>query len=230
MPLAENHLISLLPRAERQRVIGACSDATLDLGTVLYRPGQVTRHVYFPRSGYVSLVTADRGRPALEVGMVGREGMLGAHLALGVDREPLHAIVQGQGSARCLSGVAFRRELARGTGLKRAVDRYLYILMVQLATASSCTRFHGISARLARWLVMSQDRAGSATFPVTQAFLGYMLGVRRVSITDSAGDLQRRGLIRYQRGVITICDRDRLVAAACPCYKDDQAAYRDLLS
>lgn len=223
--VTENHLIARLPRRERSRLLGACEAVQLELGSVLCEPGERTRYVYFPNDGFISLVTAIPGEPGLEVGMVGREGMLGAQLALGVDAMPLRALVQGAGPARRIEAAPFRRELAVNKALQGALNRYLYVLMAQLATAAACTRFHSVGPRLARWLLMSQDRAHSASFHLTQEFLAYMLGVRRVGVTRAAGALQRDGLVRYRRGEITVLDRAGLEAAACGCYAADRQAY-----
>jgi CRP-like cAMP-binding protein len=222
---AENHLIALLPHRERQRLLALCDTVELEFGAVLCEPGDATRAVYFPIGCFISLVTAVEGQPVLEVGMVGREGMLGAQLALGVNVAPLHAVVQGPGSARRVGAAPFRRELARNLPLRRALTRYVYVLMAQLATSAACTRFHNVGARLARWLLMSQDRAHSDRIRLTQEFLAYMLGVRRVGITRAASDLQRDGVIRYHRGEIAVLDRAALEAAACSCYAADRHAY-----
>jgi CRP-like cAMP-binding protein len=223
--LAENHLIALLPRLDRVSLLAACESVQLDLGTVLCEPGETTRHVYFPNDCSISLVTAVQGEPGLEVGMVGREGMLGAHLALGVSAAPMHALVQGAGTARRVAAAPFRRALSGSKALHLALTRYVYVLMTQLATSSACTRFHHVGPRLARWLLMTQDRAHSDTFHLTHEFLAHMLGVRRVGITGAASDLQRHGLIRYHRGNITVLDRSGLEAAACGCYAADRRAY-----
>jgi CRP-like cAMP-binding protein len=230
MAIAENHLIGLLPRGDRLRLLSLSISVHLDLGTVLCEPGEPTRHVYFPQASFISLVTAVEGRPVLEVGMVGREGMLGAQLVLGVATTPLHALVQGEGTAWRIEAAAFRRELARSKPLCRILNRYLYVLMAQLATSAACTRFHSVGPRLARWLLMSQDRADADSFHLTQEFLAYMLGVRRVGITGAASSLQRRGLIRYHRGEITVRDRAGLEAAACGCYAEDRRAYSLVLA
>jgi len=174
-------------------------------------------------------VTRIQGEPGLEVGMVGREGMLGAQLVLGVTENPLHALVQGPGTAWRINVAPFRRELARGKVLDAVLRRYIQVLMGQLATSAACTRFHEVGPRLARWLLMSQDRAHASEFHLTHEFLAYMLGVRRVGITAAAGNLQRRGLIRYQRGRITVLNRRGLEAAACSCYAADQQTYLSLL-
>jgi CRP-like cAMP-binding protein len=225
----ENRLLALLPRKERQRFIALCKPFELVLGTVLCEPGDATRHVYFPTEGFISLLTLIDGKPALEVGMVGREGMLGAQVALGVVTAPLYALVQGKGMAWRIDSRAFQRELAENAALRRGLNRYVYVLMAQLASAAACLRFHQIGPRLARWLLMSQDRADADEFRVTHEFLAYMLGVRRVGITAAAGALQRRGLIEYHRGDLKVLDRHGLEAAACTCYAEDQKAYADLI-
>lgn len=225
MAAIENHLIELLPRRERQRLLAQCESVRLVLSDVLYEPGKPTRYVYFPTDGFISLVAEADGKHGVEVGMVGREGMLGVQLALGVNAAPLHALVQGPGSAWRISASAFRTELAQSLPLQRCLGRYAYVLMDQLAKASACIRFHQVGSRLARWLLMSQDRAHSDSFPVTQEFLSYMLGVRRVSVTASAGVLQRAGLIEYHRGELKVLDRTGLQAMACSCYADDLQTY-----
>lgn len=230
MTIAQNHLIALLPRGSRSRLLAISESVQLQLGAVLCDPAKPTRHVYFPTDSFISLVTGLDGGQALEVGMVGREGMLGAQLVLGVGATPLHALVQGAGTSRRIEAAPFRRELAASKPLQRTLNRYLYVLMTQLASSAACTRFHNVGPRLARWLLMSQDRAHSDTFHLTHEFLAYMLGVRRVGITGAASDLQRSGLIRYHRGEVTVLDRAGLEAAACSCYAADREAYDRLLN
>jgi CRP-like cAMP-binding protein len=222
---AENHLIELLPRGDRARLLAICRPADLKLSEVLCEPGKPTRQVYFPIDGFISLVTMVDGHFGLEVGMVGREGMVGAQLALGVVESPLHALVQGEGSAWRIGAAAFRAEFERSTALQRNMNRYLYVQMTQLATSAACVRFHLIGPRLARWLLMTQDRAHADTFKVTQEFLAYMLGVRRVGVTEAASALQRDGLIEYTRGHLTVRDRAGLESAACTCYATDHRNY-----
>jgi CRP-like cAMP-binding protein len=224
-----NRLIAQLPRRDRVSLLAACESVPLQLGRVLCEPGKPTRHVYFPDDGFISLVTAIEGEPGLEVGMVGREGMLGAQLVLGVGAAPLHALVQGAGTAQRVRAAPFRRELARSQALQRTLNRYVYVLMAQLATAAGCTRFHSVEPRLARWMLMSQDRAHSDSFHLTHEFMAYMLGVRRVGVTGAAHDMQRRGLVQYRRGDITVLDRAGLEAAACGCYAADRDAYDRML-
>ncbi len=229
MASVDNHLIELLPPAVRLRVQAACEPVQLELAQILSEPGDATRHVYFPVNGFISLVAQVEGKPGVEVGMVGREGMLGAHLALGITRAPLHALVQGAGSAWRMSAAAFRRELKHSPPMQQALNRYLYVLMAQQSTAAACLRFHLTGQRLARWLLMSQDRAHSSQFHVTHEFLAYMLGMRRVGITTAAKALQRDGLIGYHRGEVTVLDRKGLETAACSCYATDRRTYSEQL-
>jgi CRP-like cAMP-binding protein len=224
-----NHLINRLPRKDRLRLMSVLEPFDLVLGEVLCESGEPTSHVYFPTKGYISLVAQTEGSPGVEVGMVGTEGMLGAELALIVTTSPLHALVQGEGSALRLGTRDFKNELERSLPLQRCLHRYLYVLMGQQTTSATCLRFHEIGPRLARWLLMSQDRAKSDSFSVTQEFLGYMLGVRRVGVTTAASALQRSGLVKYHRGHITVLDRSGLKAAACSCYVENGQAYAKLL-
>jgi CRP-like cAMP-binding protein len=226
---AQNHLIELLPRKARLRLLAICEPVELVMAQVLSEVGLPTRYVYFPTKGFISLVTPINGRPILEVGMVGREGMLGTQLALGVGTAPLHALVQGPGAAWRIGAVAFRRELAHSSALQRGLNRYVYVMMMQLASAASCLRFHEIGPRLARWLLMTQDRAHSDRFHITHEFLAYMLGVRRVGVTTAASVLQHGGFIKYHRGEIQVLNRRGLEAVACSCYAADREAYAKML-
>lgn len=225
----QNHLIELLPGADKARLLALCQPVQLRLSQVLTERGVVTRHVWFPIDAFISLVAQVDHHPGLEVGMVGREGMLGAPLALGVAEVPLRSVVQGEGSAWRVPAASFRLELTHSAPLRNLLGRYLYVRMAQMATSAACLRFHLIGPRLARWLLMSQDRSHADHFHVTHEFLAYMLGVRRVGITVAAGALQRSGLIRYHRGELTVVDRAGLAAAACPCYEADCKAYADHL-
>ena len=230
LPSEQNHLIERLPRTDRLRLLAVCEPVQLLLSDVLCEPGTPTRHVFFPTDGFISLVALIEGSPGVEVGLVGREGMLGVQLALGVPTTPLHALVQGSGAAWRVGAKAFQKQLAHSPALQRGIHRYLYVLMSQLATSAACLRFHQIGPRLARWLLMSQDRAHADHFHVTQEFLAYMLGVRRVGITMAAGVLQRGGLIGYHRGDFTVLDRPGLEAAACGCYAADRKTYTAMLN
>ena len=229
MAIVENRLIELLPRKDRLHFLSLCEPVEMVLGEILCESGTPTRHAYFPIDGFISLVTVVDGKPALEVGMVGREGMVGAQLALGVATTPLRGLVQGEGRARRIAATVLKRELAQSPALQRGLNRYLFVLMAQLAASATCLRFHEIGPRLARWLLMSQDRAHADSFHVTHEFLAYMLGVRRVGITAAASSLRRGGLIEYLRGELTVLDRVGLEAAACSCYATDEQAYAEML-
>ena len=225
----QNHLIEVLPATDRRRLLDICEPVQLLLSDVLCEPGAQTRHVYFPLEASVSLVTLTDGQTGLEVGMVGREGMVGAQLALGLGTSPLRALVQGSGRSWRIDATTFRIELERSVALRGAMNRYLSVLMAQLATSAACLRFHQIGPRLARWLLMNQDRAHSSTFHVTHEFLAVMLGVRRVGITNAACELQRAGLIEYSRGEVAVLNRAGLEAAACTCYAVERKAYADAM-
>ncbi len=230
MSATQNRLIDSLSQADRASLIKAGEVVPLQMAEVLGEPGQVQRHVYFPHSGYISMVALLKGHTGVEVGMVGREGMLGGHALLGVVAWPWRALVQGPGEAWRLSVPAFVAALARSSGLRRGVQRHLYVLMAQQAGTAACTRFHLIGPRLARWLLMSQDRAQTHQFQLTHEFLAYMLGVRRVGVTAAAGALQRMGLIEYHRGELRVLDRSGLEGAACACYATDNALYAQWLA
>lgn len=228
MTTAQNRLIELLPRVERRRLLAIGQTVQLSLSEVLCEPDQPLRHVWFPVDGFISLVTLIADHPGLEIGMTGREGMLGAQVALNVTASPLRALVQGSGSAWRFEIAAFQSELADSPALQALLQRYIYVRMAQLGLAAACLRYHLIGPRLARWLLMSQDRAHGNQFHVTHEFLAYMLGVRRVGVTMAAGELQRAGLISYHRGELTVVDRAGLERAACQCYDNDRRAYAEM--
>ena len=210
-------------------MLDQCEAVDLKPGQILYQPDAQIRHVYFPTDSFISLVIPVDGTSNLEVVLVGNEGMLGTPLILGANVSPLRAIVQGVGPAWRMSSVAFSRELARSAPLRRGLHRYLHVRMCQLARAAACTRFHLVGQRLARCLLMAQDRAHSDDFHATHEILAYMLGVRRVGVTKAAKVLQTRRLIRYHRGEVSILDRVGMEAAACGCYRADRDMYDTLL-
>jgi CRP-like cAMP-binding protein len=224
-----NLLLAALPVKDRRHLIAGCEEVDLVLADVLFEPGDRVRQVFFPISGFISLLTPVVGSTRLEVGLVGYEGMAGTPLVLGVATSPLQALVQGVGSALRMDAVAFRRELGRSPAMKRLLDRYLFVRMTQLAQTAGCTRFHLVEARLARWLLMTQDRARSNAFHITHEFLALMLGVRRAGVTNAATSLQRQRLIHYSRGDIEILDRPGLMEASCTCYRTDRETYQRVL-
>jgi len=223
-----NRLIDALPTIDRQRVLAEFDNVDLVFADVLYNLGETLHDVYFPLGSFISLIMPIDDT-SLEVGLVGSEGMFGIPLALGVNVSPVRAVVQGAGSALRMGAASFRRQLERSPALQRAIDRYAFVHAGQLAQMAGCTRFHVIEARLARSLLMTQDRAHANSFHITQSFLAVMLGVRRVGVTKAASSLQRRSLIRYSRGQMTVLDRRGLKAASCGCYDEDCRSYEQIM-
>lgn len=228
-PPVANRLLQALPSRELRRMLRGCETVELAFADMLYRPGERVSCVYFPTSSFISLIMPVDHSSSLEVGLVGNEGMFGIPLALGVDASPMRAVVQGAGSALRMDAATFRRELRRSQTLRRDIAAYIFVHLSQLAQTAACTRFHLVEARLARWLLMTQDRAYTDTFRITQEFLALMLGVRRVGVTTAARSLQKRSLIHYSRGDITILDRRGLKAASCGCYAADRQSYDRIL-
>ncbi len=226
---AANRLLANLPGKDRLNFMAGCELVELVFADILAEPGEPIRYVYFPTGSFISLVAKIDGHASLEVALVGDEGMLGIALMLGVAVSPLHAMVQGSGKALRMEAAQFLRELERSAELQHVLKRYLYVAMEQLAQAAACTHFHVVEARLARWLLMTQDRAHSNQFHITHEFLAYMLGVRRVGVTRAASSLHRLKLINYSRGDITILDRDGLKAASCGCYEADRVIYKRMM-
>jgi len=221
-----NRLLAALPGKDRDRILARCTLENLVFGTVLYEQGEPMRHVYFPIECFISMLTTVDRHSTLEVGMIGDEGMCGYALNLGGNVSSLRALVQGPGRAWRMNAATFSRHLESMPALRRILGRYVHVILGQLAQSAACLRFHVVEKRLARWLLMTQDRAHTDSFGVTQEFLAFMLGVRRVGVTRAAGILQSRKLIRYSRGHMTILNRKRLEAAACACYQSDLDTYQ----
>ncbi len=182
-------------------------------------------HLYFPIDGFISIYEATHGHPLLEVGMIGREGMLGEEVILGAKKHNFGGIIQGPGEAWKISTQDFKSLIAISTELREITKSYLAVRLQQLGLSIACEHFHEIRARLAKWLVMSQDRAQSSTFHMTHEFIALMLGVRRVGVSIIANDFKKNGLIDYTRGQVKVIDRVALRAQACQCYKDNKSIY-----
>ena len=214
---ANDLLAGLTPTRYRQFAAGL-ETVELRFGEVLHKPGRAPSHVYFPSDALVSLVAA-AGGTELEVGLVGKEGMVGVALALGQAASPVRALVQGEGMAMRMSARRFRRELGRGGELKHAIDRTIHVAMATAMQIAACNNRHLLPARLARWLLMVRDRVARDEFRMTQEFLALMLGVRREGVSAAAGALQRRRLIRYSRGRVSIVNPRKLRSSSCGCYE-----------
>ena len=223
-----NQLMEKLPLAERNRTMDCCEQVELFFGDILCEPDQAIAHVYFPQDSFISLLATVEGHEPLEMGLIGSEGMLGVTTILGEGTAPLRAMVQGTGMALRMTIAAFRQALQDSPELQRILHLYLYVQMKQLSQTAACTHFHFIEKRLARWLLMTHDRAHSDHFHLTHAFLAGMLGVRRSAVTIAAGSLQKKNLIAYSRGEITVLDRKGLEAASCECYQIVRTTYARL--
>jgi CRP-like cAMP-binding protein len=218
-PHGRNAILERLSPTNYRRILPHLKQVSLTFGEKLYEPGRRVNQVYFPENALVSVLTLVDGRLPLEVRLIGYEGLLGTSVALGAPVSALRAVVQGSGTAQSMTSQAFLSEFGRDGAPHRDVLLYVNALMAQLSQTAACNRFHVVQARLARWLLMASDRVRSDRFPMTQEFLSYMLGVRRVGVSNAARVLMKRGLIAYSRGRIAILERAGLEEAACSCYR-----------
>jgi len=207
-----NNLLAALPRKECRQLIDDMQPVALTCGDVLHEPEEQMEYVYFPNDCVVALLTLAHQHQALGIGLVGREGMVGISLALGIGTSPLRALVQSSGTAMRMKAAAFLKELRQNHALQRELHRYAYALMVQITQTAACNHYYFVEARLARWLLMTDDRMQSGPFRLSQEFLAKMLGVRRVGVNKAARSLQKNKLISYSRSNITILDRKGLEA------------------
>jgi CRP-like cAMP-binding protein len=214
-----------LPAENRARLIALGEVCDLQVAQVLSEVNGQTSHVYFPLTGIVSVVAVTGESESLGLALIGREGMLGSEVSLGIFDHPIRVVVQGAGSALRMGIVAFRKEMELNLALQRDMRHYIDALMRQFSRSAACGHFHEIGPRLARWLLMSQDRSRSDSFHITHDFLAQMLGVRRVGITEAAFEFQREGMIQYHRGNLMILNRPALKASACSCYALDLRAW-----
>ena len=229
MPRSENALLHKLPPAARQQLLDHCEPFELVLSAELSVRGKPLQHAHFPIEGFLSLVIDVDSHPPLEVGMVGAEAMLGSELILGLAATPWRALVQGAGSSWRIGAQQLRTQIDAIPELEASLQACLLARLHQQTLAAACQRYHQIAPRLARWLLMMQDRSHSDCFHMTQEFMALMLGVRRVGVTEAAGHFQDAGLIAYHRGELTVLDRKALETEACSCYAADKQIYQRLM-
>jgi hypothetical protein len=227
--MQSNQLLASLHRKDHQHMVAACDKVDLCAGDILWEPEARIRHVYFPLDCFISQLVPVDLRANLELALVGNEGMLGTPLILGVNTSSLQSLVQGSGAALRMSAAQFGRELEQCPAFRKQLNRYIFVLQSQLALTAACISFHSLELRLARWLLMTHDRAALGNLHLTHQFLAQMLGVRRVGITNAAGILQKRGLLSYSRGEITILDRAGLEKTSCSCYRASIDLYASVL-
>jgi len=225
----ENKLLAALSGNAYKRLASHLEPVDLPLGEILYHQQAPIEWVYFPRYAAVSMVNIFEDGSMVEVGVIGREGMVGVALLSGDDISPHQAIVQiGDGGLRMPSRV-FKREIDNNGELNNLMRRYSQALFTQVAQTAACNRMHPIVERLARWLLLMQDRMESDTLQLTHEFISTMLGSRRAGVTLAAGRLQAADIIRYSRGKVTILDQQRLEEASCECHRIVRNEYDRLL-
>jgi CRP-like cAMP-binding protein len=213
-----NRLLDALPTVDYERLLPNLKEVPLVYDTVLYDVGDTLKHVYFPNHGIISLLGAMEGSATLEVGVVGREGMAGLPLFMGVNTSRVRSIVQASGTAMRMKTADFQNECRKGGALSRILLRFSYSMMFQVWQSAVCFRCHSTEERIVRRLLMTSDRMETNEFKMTHDFLSNMIGVRREAISIAAGSLRKKDFITYVRGNIRIIDRRGLEAAACKCY------------
>jgi CRP-like cAMP-binding protein len=213
-----NRILAALPAHEYEYLLPHLKPVLLEYKQVLYEPHKTIRYSYFPEDSVISMVSTLIDKTVVEVGLAGREGMVCVSTFLGADSTPHRGIVQGQGKAMRIKASVLREEFKRGSRLQDLLLRYTQAHLVQIAQTSVCNRLHALEARLSRWLLMILNRVDGDDFLLTQDIISMMLGAQRTGVTEAAGTLQKKGVIRYSRGRITILDRQKLEETACECY------------
>lgn len=213
-----NRILASLPIKEYKRLLPHLKQVEMPLGDVLYQTDENIRYVYFPSASVVSLVTHMQDGASVEVGLIGRDGMVGISVVLGDGISPNQAIVQIADGAMRITVSALKKELKLGGHLQTLLLRYAQAMLKQVSQTAACNRTHHIGERLARWMLLCQDRTQTDELRLTQEFIAEMLGTRRAGVSEAAIILQNAGLIRYVRGHITILDRQGLEDFACECY------------
>jgi CRP-like cAMP-binding protein len=214
----ENQLLAALSPELYKHLLPLLEPVSLAVGDVLYQPYEVIRFVYFPHQSMISIINILQDNTKVEMAVIGSEGMVGTTLISGDDTSPHQAIVQIADGGVRMTTAAFKKEFRQNLEFRALVLRFSQTQFVQVAQTAACNTLHPIVQRLARWLLMAQDRRQSDTLELTHDFLATMLGVQRAGVTIAAGSLQKAGLIKYRRGKVTILRRQELEAAACECY------------
>lgn len=214
-----NHLLTVLPSDDYERLTPILEPVTLSTGQVLYEPNQPIESAYFPTTAVIAHLNLMEGGREVETALVGNEGMIGVPLILGTDRIPMRAIVQIPGTALRIPAKVLQSELNVNRSLQSLLLRYVQTLMNQIAQNLTCTQLHATQERCCYLLLLLQDRVGTPDLFLTQDLLARMVGVRRDRISEIIGTLERAGLIDHQRGRVTILDRFGLESAACDCYQ-----------
>lgn len=225
-----NRLLDSLPSGQRNGFLAQCDLVELAFGEVLCEAGQPFKYAYFPIAGNISLVKTLVGHEPFETESIGSEGMLGTSLILSVNRAPQRGVVLAPCPALRISAQDMRLALKSYPALLAALQRYLYVVLVELLQTTGCVRYHDVGKRLARVLLVAHDRSQDDNISLTHMLLADMLGVQRGAVTIAATKLQREGIIRYSRGKISILDRDRLEASSCECYRASIEKYSGMLS
>jgi CRP-like cAMP-binding protein len=224
-----NRLLAALPPEEYERILPHLGHVSFKLGEVIYESGVQMGHIYFPTDAIVSLLYLMENGASAEMGMAGKEGLVGVALFMGGNTMPNRAVVQSAGGAVRMRSRVLQDEFARGGLFQRQLLRYTQALLTQMSQTAVCNRLHEIEQQLCRWLLLSHDRIDSDELVMTQELIANMLGVRREGVTAAAGRLQEQGLISYVRGRIHILDRRGLEASVCECYKVVKDEYDRLL-
>lgn len=211
-------LLSLL-RRENTQVFASLELVRLKPQQVLHEAGDVIKSIYFMNNGLCSLLIVQPDGKTVEVGLIGNEGFVGIPVVFGFKTSPVRMVVQAETTAYRIEITTLLRLLPEFPGLEQQLQRFAMLLAMQSTQLAACNRLHDVEERLARRLLMTYERLGQTTIPLTQEFLGQMLGTRRSTVTVAAGILQKAGIISYTRGNVTIRDRSKLEQAACDCYK-----------
>lgn len=215
----ENGILLAIPSEEYKALRTHLEFVPLEMHQVLQEPGEKIEFVFFLNSGLASLLVVTRDARSVEVGVVGKEGFVGAPLASGMHRSLQRVLIQVAAGAFRIKSETLENLLSSAPQLQHDLNRFVLLQGLQTAQLAACNRLHEIEQRLARWLLMSHDRVGSYSFPITHDLLAQMLGSGRPSVTVAAGALQRAGIIEYTRGVVKILNRKALESAACECYE-----------